>query len=52
MDVYTLLKAEDHKGADAIRALKARYPEDALIDFHLDRVESGLCTARVVMEDK
>ena len=52
MDVYALLKAEDPKGSDAVRALKARYPDDALIDFHLGRVESGLCTARVVMEDK
>ena len=52
MDVYALLKAEDPKGADAVRALKAKYPDDALIDFHLDRVEAGLCTARVVMEDK
>lgn len=52
MSAYALLKAEDPKGADAVRELKARYPDDALIDFHLDRVESGLCTARVVMEDK
>ena len=52
MAVYALLKAEDPKGADAVRELKNKYPDDALIDFHLDRVESGLCTARVVMEDK
>jgi len=52
MAAYALLKAEDPKGADAVRQLKAKYPDDALIDFHLDRVEAGLCTARVVMEDK
>jgi adenylate cyclase len=52
MDTYALLKAEDAKGADAVRALKQKYPDDPLIDFHLERVESGLCTARVVMEDK
>jgi hypothetical protein len=52
MNAYALLKAEDAKGADAVRALKQQYPEDPLIDFHLERVESGLCTARVVMEDK
>jgi len=52
MATYALLKAEDPKGADAVRQLKSKYPDDALIDFHLDRVESGLCTARVVMEDK
>ncbi|MBU3694861.1 MAG: adenylate/guanylate cyclase domain-containing protein [Rhodocyclaceae bacterium] len=52
MATYALLKAEDAKAADAVRALKQAYPDDPLIDFHLDRVESGLCTARVVMEDK
>jgi class 3 adenylate cyclase/CHASE2 domain-containing sensor protein len=52
MDTYALLKGEDPKGSDAVRALKQKYPDDPLIDFHLDRVESGLCTARVVMEDK
>jgi len=52
MEVYALLKAEDPRGSDAVRQLKDKYPDDALIDFHLDRVESGLCTARVVMEDK
>ena len=52
MDTYALLKSEDPKGADAVRALKHTYPDDPLIDFHLYRVESGLCTARVVMEDK
>ena len=52
MDTYALLKAEDPKAADAVRALKQTYPDDPLIDFHLDRVDSGLCTARVVMEDK
>ncbi len=52
MATYALLKAEDPSGSDAVRALKQKYPDDPLIDFHLERVESGLCTARVVMEDK
>jgi class 3 adenylate cyclase len=52
METYALLKAEDPNGSDAVRALKQNYPDDPLIDFHLERVESGLCTARVVMEDK
>ncbi len=52
MDTYALLKGEDPNSSDAVRALKKKYPDDPLIDFHLERVESGLCTARVVMEDK
>jgi len=52
MDAYALLKAEDPRGAEAVRQLKQQYPDDPLVDFHLERVESGLCSARVVMEDK
>jgi len=52
MDVYALLQAEDPRGAEAVRQLKGRYADDPLIDFHLERVDAGLCSARVVMEDK
>lgn len=52
MDTYALLKAEATGAADAVRELKRRYPDDPLVDFHLERVAAGICSARVVMEDK
>ena len=52
MDTYALLKAEATGAADAVRELKRRYPDDPLVDFHLERAAAGICSARVVMEDK
>ena len=52
MAVYDLLKKEDCSAEAAVRSLHEQYPEEPLVCFHFDRVESGLVTARVVMEDK
>lgn len=52
MAAYALLKTQDPGAADAVRQLHRDYPDDALIRFHFERVESGLNTNLVVMEDK
>ena len=52
MAAYALLKDGDPSAAEAVRALRRDYPDDALIGFHFQRVESGLNTHLVVMEDK
>ena len=52
IEAYALLKDEDPGAADAVRALHRDYPDDALIGFHFQRVESGLKNHLVVMEDK
>jgi hypothetical protein len=52
MAVYDLLKKEDCSAEAAVRSLHEQYPDEPLVCFHFDRVESGLVTARVVMEDK
>lgn len=52
LEVYALLKNEDPQAPDAVRQLYADYPEDSLVRFHYERVQAGLNTNRVVMEDK
>jgi class 3 adenylate cyclase len=52
MDIYALLKAEDPAASAAVRQFHQDYPDDPLGQFHFERVEKGLNTARVVMEDK
>jgi class 3 adenylate cyclase/CHASE2 domain-containing sensor protein len=52
VDVYALLKNSNAMAPDAVRALHQDFPEDALTTFHFERVESGLNTHHVVMEDK
>ena len=52
MEVYELLKKEAPEASDAVRKLHAEYPDDPLVCFHFERVESGLNTSLVVMDDK
>jgi class 3 adenylate cyclase/CHASE2 domain-containing sensor protein len=52
VDVYAMLKNSNAMAPDAVRALHQDFPEDALTTFHFERVESGLNTHHVVMEDK
>jgi len=52
MEMYQLLKAEDPAASEAVRQFHQDYPEDPLGEFHFERVEKGLNTALVVMEDK
>jgi class 3 adenylate cyclase/CHASE2 domain-containing sensor protein len=52
MSMYALLKSEDAKAPEMVRQFHKDYPDDPLGEFHFERVEKGLNTARVVMEDK
>lgn len=49
---YELLKLGTPSAADAVRALHKQYPDDPITAFHHARVEKGLVTNLVVMEDK
>jgi len=49
---YELLKLGTPDAADAVRALYKQYPDDPIAAFHHARVEKGLVTTLVVMEDK
>ena len=52
LETYALLKSESPDAPSAVEKLAAEFPEDPLVKFHLKRVQSGLNTALVVMEDK
>ncbi|MFM5914604.1 MAG: CHASE2 domain-containing protein [Chakrabartia godavariana] len=49
---YPLLSAEDPSAAAAFRSLAAQFPQDPILQFHMARIDAGLVTARVVMDDK
>ncbi len=51
-EAYALLQCEDPAASAAVRQLQRDYPQDPLIRFHFARIEAGLNTSRVVMEDK
>jgi len=52
IQAYESLSKEEQQGADMMIALGKHYPEDPLIQFHCERIQSGLISTRVVMEDK
>lgn len=49
---YTMLKNNDPAAATAIREMNKVHPDDPLVHFHNERVENGLVTTLIVMEDK
>ena len=49
---YALLKGEDPKAADAFRALREKYPDDEVTAYHVRRIEKGIVSALIVLEDK
>lgn len=50
--VYAMLKTQDPSAAYAVRQLHHDYPDDPLTHFYFERVQSGLNSNRVIMEDK
>jgi ribosomal protein S16 len=50
--MYAKLESGASDAADSVKQLALKYPEDSLIQFHLERVENGLVTTLVHMEDK
>lgn len=49
---YELLKNYDPAAASAVRDIYKAHPEDPLVNFHFERVNAGLVTSVIVMEDK
>ena len=49
---YELLKNYDPSAANAVREMHKAHAEDPLVNFHFERVEQGLVTTMIVMEDK
>lgn len=52
VQAYELLSKEDVQGAQSMKALALDYPDDPLVHFHCERIQAGLVSTRVVMEDK
>ena len=52
LEVYALLKSADPRAPEAVRQLHQDQPHDSLTGFHYERVEAGLNTVRIIMEDK
>jgi metallophosphoesterase superfamily enzyme len=40
------------QAVEQFKALEQRFPEDPLLKFHLNRIEKGLLTTLIKMEDK
>ena len=49
---YQLLQSNDPAAANAVREMHKAHSDDPLVHFHFERVESGLATTLIVMEDK
>lgn len=52
LEAYQLLQQTDPKTAVAFVALDSKYPDDPLVRFHLQRIQSGNLSTLIVMEDK
>lgn len=52
LEAYKLLEAGNPLAVEQFKALEQRYPEDPLLKFHLHRIERGLLTTLIKMEDK
>ncbi len=52
MQAYQALKQESPDAPALFEQLQARAPQDPLVQFHLERIRSGLCSTLVIMEDK
>lgn len=52
VQAYESLSRQEQQGADMMLALGKDYPDDSLVQFHCERIQAGLISTRVVMEDK
>ena len=50
--MYALLEKESAQAKEAVLALAQKYPDDSLVRFHFERVEQGIVSSLVHMEDK
>jgi len=51
-EAYALLEAGDERALERLVALRARYPDDALVVFHWRRAQTGERTTRVILAEK
>ncbi|HPE70562.1 MAG TPA: adenylate/guanylate cyclase domain-containing protein [Candidatus Competibacter sp.] len=51
-EAYALLEAGDGRALERLTALRARYPDDALVEFHWRRTQAGELTTRVTLTAK
>jgi class 3 adenylate cyclase len=49
---YALLTSEDSGAESAFRDLANAFPADPIVQFHIGRMDNGIVSARVVMDDK
>jgi hypothetical protein len=49
---YQLLEAGNPLAIEQLKSLEERFPEDPLLKFHLHRIDKGLLTTLIKMEDK
>jgi class 3 adenylate cyclase len=49
---YALLTSEGTGAEAAFRDLAVAFPEDPIVQFHVKRMDNGIVSARVVMDDK
>jgi class 3 adenylate cyclase/CHASE2 domain-containing sensor protein len=49
---YSMLKAGDAKARRAFLDLREKYPDDAIIAFHCQRIEAGKVSPQIVLENK
>lgn len=49
---YSMLEAGDADARDAFRALREKYPDDAIIAFHWQRIQAGNLSHQIVLENK
>ena len=52
MDAYNALKQEDPSAVSLFEGLERDFPEDPLVQFHMNRIREGNVSTLVVMEDK
>jgi class 3 adenylate cyclase len=50
--MYALLEKDSTQAKEAVLALAQKYPDDSLIRFHFERVEQGIVSSVVHMDDK
>jgi TolA-binding protein len=49
---YALLTSEGAGAETAFRDLARAFPTDPIVQFHIGRMDNGIVSARVVMDDK
>ena len=51
-EAYSMLKAGDAKARRAFLDLREKYPDDAIIAFHYQRIAAGKVSPQIVLENK